>query len=55
MNRIIETCNTFVTNCPTKAFDELEFIVGHALIIGTSYFCQSGSVLFNNNKDQSDS
>ena len=55
MNRIIETCNTSTAKCPTKAFDESEFIVGYALIIGASCFYQPGSVLFNNNKDQSDS
>ena len=55
MNRIIEDTNATNPKRSTKVFEESEFIVGHALIIGASCYCQSGSILFNNTKEQDDS
>ena len=37
-----------------KEFEEWDFIIGHALIIGTAWYFQSGSVLFNDSKDGED-
>ena len=34
-----------------KEFEEWEFIIGHALIIGGSCYAQSGSVLFDDSKE----
>ena len=51
MNRIIEDRNATNPKWPTKVFEESEFIVGYALIISASCYCQSGSILFNNTKE----
>ena len=37
-----------------KEFEEWDFIIGHALIIGAACYCQSGSVLFNDSKEEED-
>ena len=54
MNRYIEEANIANPKRTIKLFERWDFIIGHALLIGASCFCQSGSVLFSNNKDSQD-
>jgi len=55
MNRIIQTSQTDGNARPTKPFEEAEFLIGLGLIVGASCYCQGGSVLFSNNKDNESS
>ena len=51
MNRYIDEANISNPNRTIKPFEHWDFIIGHALLIGASCYCQSGSVLFSNIKD----
>jgi len=53
MNQLIREDNT-QSKKEIKDFKPWEFIIGHALMIGASFYCQSGSILFNNSKENED-
>ena len=51
MNRFIEEHNNKSPK-RMKTFTQSEFLIAYAIIIGVSCYYQSGSVLFNDKKDQ---
>ena len=54
MNRYIEEHNAKNPKRTIKKFERWDFVIGHALLIGASCYCQSGSMLFNDSKDSGD-
>ena len=54
MNRCIDKQNQLQAKKHIKRFERWDFIVGHALLIGASCFCQSGSMLFGGSQKESD-
>jgi len=53
MNQLIREDNK-QSKKEIKDFETRDFIIGHALMIGTSCYCQSGSVLFDDSKENED-
>ena len=54
INCYLERCNAKCSNRLIKTFLESGFIEAHVLIIGSSYYSQSGLVLFNKRKEWED-
>ena len=54
MNRYIEEQNTSTPKRTIKKFERWDFIIGHALLIGASCYCQSGSALFMSSKERNE-
>ena len=52
MNYYIEESNASNPKKAIKIFNKTDFIIGHALIIGATCYCQSGLVLFAYGKEQ---
>ena len=51
MNCYVQAINEKNLKRKIKIFSKAEFLIGHALIIGATYYSQSGSVLFRSNNN----